>query len=123
VLAALTELPARGGERAALIVLLGLAMGGQNAVVRRLAVPDLTTTVLTMTITGMASDGRLAGGSDAKVGSRLLSAAAMFLGALAGAALIGHAGRELPLPAAAAVLAAVAAALFTQRRSTRRWAR
>jgi uncharacterized membrane protein YoaK (UPF0700 family) len=121
-LAAASELPAHGGTRAALIVLLGLAMGGQNAVVRRLAVPDLTTTVLTMTITGMASDGRLAGGSDAKVGSRLLSAAAMFLGALAGAALIGHAGRELPLPVAAAVLAAVAAALFTQRRSTRRWA-
>lgn len=123
VLAATTGLPARGGRRAALIVLLGLAMGGQNAVVRKLAVPDLTTTVLTMTITGMASDGRLGGGSDAKAGGRLLSAAAMFLGALAGAALIGHVGRELPLPAAAAVLAAVAGALVTQRRSTRRWAR
>jgi uncharacterized membrane protein YoaK (UPF0700 family) len=121
-LAAASELPARGGVRAALIVLLGFAMGGQNAVVRRLSVPDLKTTVLTMTITGMAADSRLAGGSDAKTGSRLLSALAMFLGALAGAALIGHVGRELPLPAAAAVLAGVAAALFTQRRSTRPWA-
>lgn len=76
VLAALAELPARGGARAALIVLLALAMGGQNAVVRRLAVPDLTTTVLTMTITGMASDGRLMrrlgrqGGQQAAVGGR-----------------------------------------------------
>ena len=57
----LVDLPAGGGTRAALIVLLGLAMGTQNAVVRRLAVPDLTTTVLTMTITGMAADSRLGG--------------------------------------------------------------
>ena len=35
--------------RLMLIGLLALAMGGQNAVVRRLAVPDLTTTVLTLT--------------------------------------------------------------------------
>jgi hypothetical protein len=33
-----------------------LAMGGQNAVVRRLAVPDLTTTVLTLTVTGLVAD-------------------------------------------------------------------
>ncbi|WUH94850.1 DUF1275 domain-containing protein [Streptomyces sp. NBC_00433] len=122
VLASVADLPARGGWRAALIIVMALAMGGQNAVVRRLAVPELTTTVLTMTITGMASDSRLAGGSGSKVGSRMLSAAALFLGALAGAALVGHAGRELPLPAAAAVLAAVSAALFAQRRTTRRWA-
>jgi hypothetical protein len=31
-------------------------MGGQNAVVRRLAVPDLTTTVLTMTVIGLVAD-------------------------------------------------------------------
>ena len=40
----------------ALIVLLALAMGLQNAVARRLAVPDLTTTVLTLTLTGLAAD-------------------------------------------------------------------
>lgn len=121
--AAAAALPATGGRRAALIVLLGLAMGGQNAVVRRLSVPDLTTTVLTMTITGMAADGRLAGGADAKAGSRLLSAAAMFAGALAGAALVGHAGRALPLPVAAGVLAAVCGVLFRQRHARQAWAR
>ena len=31
-------------------------MGIQNATVRRLAVPDITTTVLTMTLTGIAAD-------------------------------------------------------------------
>src|SRR5690242_13098305 len=39
-------------SRYALIVLLALAMGIQNATARRLAVPDLTTTVLTLTLTG-----------------------------------------------------------------------
>ena len=42
--------------RLTLIGLLALAMGGQNAVVRRLAVPDLTTTVLTLTVTGLVAD-------------------------------------------------------------------
>ena len=37
-------------SRYALIVLLALAMGVQNATARRLAVPDLTTTVLTLTL-------------------------------------------------------------------------
>ena len=36
-------------------------MGLQNATARKLAVPDLTTTVLTLTITGMVVDSRWAG--------------------------------------------------------------
>src|SRR5438128_1110168 len=35
------------------IALLALAMGVRNATVRRVGVPDLTTTVLTMTLTGL----------------------------------------------------------------------
>jgi uncharacterized membrane protein YoaK (UPF0700 family) len=46
----------------ALIVLTAVAMGLRNATVRRLAVPDLTTTVLTLTLTGIAADSTLAGG-------------------------------------------------------------
>ncbi|MFB7188026.1 DUF1275 family protein [Streptomyces sp. NPDC056230] len=46
-----------------LTVLLGLAMGLQNAVARRLGVPDLTTTVLTLTLTGLAADSGPAGGA------------------------------------------------------------
>ena len=49
-------------SRYALIVLLALAMGIQNATARRLAVTDLTTTVLTLTLTGIAADSKLAGG-------------------------------------------------------------
>ncbi|MFI2642324.1 YoaK family protein [Streptomyces sp. NPDC018610] len=80
------------GVRYALIVLLGLAMGLQNAVARRLGVPDLTTTVLTLTLTGLAADSAPAGGAGPRPGRRTLSVLAMFLGALGGALLVlgGH---------------------------------
>lgn len=120
-LGAVSDLPATGGTRMTLIALLGLAMGGQNAIVRRLAVPDLTTTVLTLTITGVAADSRPAGGSGSKAGRRLLSAAAMFLGALAGAALAGHGRAAYALLISVALLVAVAAALLPHRRSGLAW--
>ena len=44
------------------IALLALAMGVRNATVRRIGAADLTTTVLTMTLTGLAADSRAAGG-------------------------------------------------------------
>jgi uncharacterized membrane protein YoaK (UPF0700 family) len=80
--------PFIGSGRYALIVLLSLAMGSQNATARRLAVPDLTTTVLTQTLTGLSADGRVAGGNDSKIGRRLLSVGTMFLGALLGAIVV-----------------------------------
>ena len=43
----------------AVIALLAFAMGVRNATVRGLGVPDLTTTVLTMTLTGLAADSQL----------------------------------------------------------------
>ncbi|MEU8674497.1 YoaK family protein [Streptomyces sp. NPDC048560] len=79
------------GTQYTLIVLLGLAMGLQNAVARRLGVPDLTTTVLTLTLTGLAADSTSAGGAAPRPGRRFLSVLAMFLGALVGAVLLRHA--------------------------------
>jgi len=67
-----------------IIALTALAMGTRNAAVRKLAVPDLTTTVLTLTITGLAADSSLAGGSDPRWGRRIASVLAMFAGAAAG---------------------------------------
>jgi hypothetical protein len=58
-------------------------MGVQNATARRLAVADLTTTVLTLTLTGIASDSRLGGGSGAHTVRRVIAVAAMLLGAVA----------------------------------------
>jgi len=76
---------------------LGAAMGIQNAAARKIAVPDLTTTVLTLTITGMAADSALAGGPGSKAGSRLIAVATMLVGALIGATLVRHAPICYPL--------------------------
>src|SRR5690349_2460398 len=74
----------------ALIVLTALAMGTRNAAVRKLAIPDLTTTVLTLTITGIGADASLAKGTNPRLGRRVGSVAAMFLGAALGAVVIHH---------------------------------
>ena len=43
---------------------LGAALGIQNAAARKIAVPDLTTTVLTLAITGIAADSTLAAATE-----------------------------------------------------------
>jgi uncharacterized membrane protein YoaK (UPF0700 family) len=102
--------PVDGIRRVALIALLGFAMGIQNATARRLAVPELTTTVLTMTLTGIAADSTLAGGGGSKLGRRSLAVAAMLLGGLVGALLALNVATAAPLAVATAVLAVVALA-------------
>jgi len=97
--------PVSEGARYALIVPLGIAMGIQNSTARRLAVPDLTTTVLTLTLTGVAADSRLAGGAGGHSAQRLLSVMAMFIGALIGALLVINVDLVLPLGIAALMMA------------------
>jgi uncharacterized membrane protein YoaK (UPF0700 family) len=87
-----------------LIVLLALAMGLQNATARRLGVPDLTTTVLTLTLTGLAADSRAAGGKGPNPSRRLLATATMFLGAAVGAFLLFHVDVSAVLALALALL-------------------
>ena len=60
-------------------------MGVRNATVRKIGVQDLTTTVLTQTITGLAADSSLAGGSNARWQRQFFSVVFMFAGAAAGA--------------------------------------
>jgi uncharacterized membrane protein YoaK (UPF0700 family) len=95
------------GSRYAIIFLLAFAMGVQNAAARKLAVPDLTTTVLTMTLTGLAADSALAGGSGSRLGRRALSVAAMLLGALIGGLLVLKVDNPAPLALATGLLAAI----------------
>ena len=83
-----------------LIALMASAMGIRNAVVRHLAVPDLTTTVLTMTLTALAAESRPTGGSGRGSLRRLAAVAAMLAGAVAGALLL-KAGVFVPLVVAA----------------------
>jgi uncharacterized membrane protein YoaK (UPF0700 family) len=105
VVAAIVGQPVSGGARYALIVPLGIAMGIQNATARRLAVPDLTTTVLTLTLTGVAADSRLAGGPGGHPARRLISVGAMLAGALLGAVLVVEVDLVLPLSIAVVLLA------------------
>src|SRR6266852_7578208 len=84
-----------------IIVLTALAMGIRNATVRKMAIPDLTTTVLTLTITGLAADSSLAGGGDPRWQRRVLSILLMFAGAVVGALLLRH-SLALPLGLATA---------------------
>jgi uncharacterized membrane protein YoaK (UPF0700 family) len=87
------------------IALLALAMGVRNATVRRVGVPDLTTTVLTMTLTAVAADSPVAGGSGKGSVRRIAAVLAMFTGALVGALLLKT---SLALPLVAAVALALA---------------
>jgi uncharacterized membrane protein YoaK (UPF0700 family) len=111
------------GYRYALITALGICMGIQNAAARTIAVPDLTTTVLTLTITGIAADSFLAGRAGSKAGRRLVPVAAMLAGALLGAALIRHAQAYDPLVIALATIATGAVASGLLGRSDPAWVR
>jgi len=98
----------------AVIILTALAMGLRNATVRKIAQPDLTTTVLTLTITGLAADSSFAGGSNPRWQRRVMSIVLMFAGAAVGALLLRH---SLALPLGVATVFAVCgvAALYRNR--------
>jgi uncharacterized membrane protein YoaK (UPF0700 family) len=117
---ALSSAPS-GGERYALIAPLALAMGVQNAAAQRLAVPELTTTVLTRTLTGLASEARLVGGPGSQAGRRLLAVAAMLLGALAGALLALQVSISAAVAVALAVVLVVVAAVHRLSRTRAAW--
>jgi len=94
-----------------LIILLALAMGVRNAVVRKLAVPDLTTTVLTLTVTGIASDSSLAGGANPRWRTRGTAVITMFAGAATGAMFLRY-GVFAPLGVSSLLVFAVLAWIF-----------
>jgi uncharacterized membrane protein YoaK (UPF0700 family) len=76
------------GSGDTVIGLLALAMGLRNATVRRFGVPDLSTTVLTQTLTGLASELRLLRTNPSAPSRRLLAVLAMLTGAVSGALLL-----------------------------------
>lgn len=98
-----------GGATYTLIAVLAWAMGLRNATVRKLGVPDMTTTVLTMTLTGFASESSLAGGTAPRTGRRIASVVAMLAGATLGALLVLHHGLGWPLLVGTLLVAAAAA--------------
>ncbi|MHA5054260.1 YoaK family protein [Streptomyces sp. SD15] len=102
--------PGATGTTYTLISLTAIAMGLRNATVRKLGVPDLTTTVLTMTLTGLASDSPAGDGSGKRSPRRTGAVLAMLAGALLGAWLVLHHGLGIPLLIAAVVSGVLAVA-------------
>ena len=100
-----------------LIAFTGLAMGTRNAAVRKLAIPDLTTTVLTLTVTGIAADSSLAKGNNPRLARRVGSVLAIFFGAAFGAALIRY-SISAALALATAISLVCSAALFRSLRTS-----
>ena len=88
VVAGVGNVSGGGAVSDVVIALLAFAMGLRNATVRRIGIPDLTTTVLTMTLTAFASDLSRTGWAPVDSLRRLSAVAAMFLGAVAGALLL-----------------------------------
>ncbi|MBO3083171.1 DUF1275 domain-containing protein [Cellulomonas sp. zg-ZUI188] len=73
---------------------LALAMGLQAASARRLAVKDVTTVVVTSTLTGLAADSRLAGGAGDGWARRSLAVLLILVGAAVGALLLRASGDQ-----------------------------
>ena len=104
---------------AVVAAVLAVAMGLQNTAARQLAVPDLTTTVLTMTLTGIAADIR--GGGSATIVRRLLAVVTMFAGALVGALLVVHAPLQWALALVVLLLGVVVLVAALRSRHTEPW--
>jgi uncharacterized membrane protein YoaK (UPF0700 family) len=116
--------PLRTPESYALLVPMALAMGVQNAVAQLLAVPELTTTVLTRTLTGIATELGLVGrpgGIGPTFLRRLVSVAAMLLGALAGGLLVLHVSVAAALVLATVLVLAVSLTAHLLSRSPAPW--
>ncbi|HMD57672.1 MAG TPA: YoaK family protein [Solirubrobacteraceae bacterium] len=120
--ALLLATPLSSAGRYALLIPMALAMGVQNAAAQRLAIPELTTTVLTRTLTGLASESRLVHGPGSQLGRRFVAVLTMLLGAIAGALLALKVSIAAPIALAAAIATAVAAAMYFASRSRAAWA-
>jgi uncharacterized membrane protein YoaK (UPF0700 family) len=111
IIAATVAVLGAGWPRYTVIAVLAFAMGIRNSVVRRMGVADMTTTVVTTTLTGLAADSSLAGGHNPNSTRRATSVVCMFVGALVGAALVVHVHTGAALGLAAALTVGLAAYL------------
>lgn len=91
------------------IVLIAVAMGLRTVTVRRLAVADITTTVVTSVLAGLAADSSLAGANNLRMGRRVGSALSMLVGAAIGTLLLRF-GLAVPLMLGGILVLAAASA-------------
>jgi uncharacterized membrane protein YoaK (UPF0700 family) len=105
---------ARAGQHSStalyeIIASTALGMGMRNGTIRRLAVPELTTTVLTLTVAALAFDLSFKPGANPRWRRRVGSILMMFSGAFVGVQLLKHSlGLLLGASAALTLLCALA---------------
>ncbi|MDQ2858514.1 MAG: DUF1275 domain-containing protein [Candidatus Eremiobacteraeota bacterium] len=102
--------------------LLAIAMGMQTAAARKLGVPDLTTTVITLTMTALAAESFFGTGTNRNARHRSSALAAMFVGALSGGALVLHRGVAVALGVALTLLAGIGAVVWRASSGQPPWA-
>ena len=112
----------RPTDAIAVLAALGISMGLQSAVARKVGIADVTTTVLTMTLTGMAADSSLAGGTNPRLARRLTTTVTMLAGAVLGASIVLHASVTSALFTAATLVAIVGIGALIWGRKLPSWA-
>jgi uncharacterized membrane protein YoaK (UPF0700 family) len=112
--AAATSTIASGWPHFTVIALLAFTMGIRNTAVQRIGVPGMTTTVVTTTLAGLASDSTLAGGANPHAANRAASVLGMFGGALVGATLVLHVAPAWALGVACGITACTAAFFYRE---------
>ncbi len=103
----------------AIATISAVAMGLQNAVARRIAVPDLNTNVVTLTMTGLVADRRRAGA--AALTRRTAAVLALLAGAVIGVLVLNAFGAGAAFGLIVVVLAGVALAVHALLRRGPDW--
>ncbi|GII60657.1 membrane protein [Sphaerisporangium krabiense] len=106
-----------GGGYHPVVALTAVAMGAQFATVRTLAIPDLTTTIQTRNLTGLAADAWTAGD---RVLRRAASVLSLMSGAVAGALLLRFLGAPRTLACVAGGVVLIAVVYAVRSRAGRR---
>lgn len=123
LIALLWASPPDRSVRYGLIASLALAMGVQNAAAQRLSVPDLTTTVLTRTLTGLASESGVGAQASSRLIRRALAVAAMLAGAVIGGVLVLRVSIAAALAVALGLVVLVGLSAHLASRSDADWSR
>ncbi len=101
--------------RNAVICTLAVAMGMQNALLRKHGVPDLATNVMTLTLTALVADSRISGGTGERWQRRFGSIASFAVCAMIGALLTTQVGPWASLSLALVLFSVALAGLTRQR--------
>jgi uncharacterized membrane protein YoaK (UPF0700 family) len=118
-IAQVQAVPYSSPARDAIAATAAVALGIQNSMARRLAVPDLTTSVLTMTLTGLATEARARNG--AVIIRRVLAVLTMLGGAAVGALIVDQVRPSASLEVALGLVAAATLATLVAIRREAAW--